>query len=63
MATLLYGARLQVMECMRLRVMDLDFAQYHILVRDRHGSVDRLTIFPNSVRKPPTPFCKGIVPK
>lgn len=52
MATLLYGAGLQVMECVRLRVMDLDFAQHQIVVRGRHGSVDRLTIFPNSVRKP-----------
>lgn len=51
MVSLLYGAGLQVMECVRLRVMDLDFAQHQILVRDRHGSVDRCTIFPTSVRK------------
>jgi integrase len=37
MAELLYGAGLRVMECMRLRVKDLDFGQRQIIVRDGKG--------------------------
>ena len=51
MAELLYGAGLRVMECMRLRVKDLDFGQRQIVVRDGKGLKDRITIFPDSVRQ------------
>ena len=34
MANLLYGAGLQLMECVRLRVKDLDFERREILVRE-----------------------------
>jgi len=34
---LLYGSGLRLMECMRLRVKDLDFGQRQILVRDDKG--------------------------
>jgi integrase len=34
---LLYGSGLRLMECMRLRVKDLDFGQRQILVRDTRG--------------------------
>jgi integrase len=37
MAKLLYGGGLRLMECLRLRVKDLDFAQRQIIVRDGNG--------------------------
>ena len=37
MAGLLYGSGLRLMECLRLRVKDLDFAQRAIIVRDGKG--------------------------
>lgn len=49
---LLYGSGLRLMECMRLRVKDLDFGQHQILVRDAKGGKDRVTILPNSLIKP-----------
>ena len=51
-AQLLYGSGLRLMECMRLRVKDLDFGQRQILVRDAKGGKDRVTILPNSLIKP-----------
>jgi integron integrase len=49
---LLYGSGLRLMECMRLRVKDLDFGQRQILARDAKGGKDRVTILPNSLIKP-----------
>jgi len=49
---LLYGSGLRLMECMRLRVKDLDFGQHQILVRDAKGAKDRVTILPTSLVKP-----------
>jgi integron integrase len=49
---LLYGSGLRLMECMRLRVKDLDSGQRQILVRDAKGGKDRVTILPNSLIKP-----------
>jgi len=37
MAQLLYGSGLRLMECVRLRVKDIDFDQHHIIVRDGKG--------------------------
>jgi integron integrase len=47
LAKLLYGAGLRVKEGLRLRVKDLDFAQYQIIVRDAKGNQDRMTMLPN----------------
>ena len=37
MASLLYGAGLRLMECLRLRVKDLDFAYHQLTVRGGRG--------------------------
>lgn len=50
MATLLYGAGLRLMECLRLRVKDLDFAYNQIVVRDGKGQKDRVTMLPQHVK-------------
>lgn len=52
MARLMYGAGLRLMECVRLRVKDADFAQGQIVVRDGKGGKDRVTMLPESVRGP-----------
>ena len=49
MARLLYGSGLRLMECLRLRVKDLDFAQHQILVRQGKGARDRITMLPDSL--------------
>jgi integron integrase len=49
MARLLYGAGLRLMECLRLRVKDIDFAQHQIVVRDGKGMNDRVTMLPGSL--------------
>jgi integron integrase len=52
MATILYGAGLRLMECMRLRVNDIDFAGNQITVRGGKGDKDRRTMLPVSVKEP-----------
>lgn len=52
MAQLLYGSGLRLMECMRLRIKDLDFAHQHILVRDTKGNEDRVTLLPQRLIPP-----------
>lgn len=49
MTKLLYGSGLRLMECMRLRVKDLDFEHRQIIVRDGQGEKDRVTVLPESV--------------
>jgi integron integrase len=46
MAGLLYGAGLRLMECIRLRVKDIDFDARHLTVRDGKGRKDRKTMLP-----------------
>jgi integron integrase len=45
-ARLLYGSGLRLIECLRLRVKDLDFAYRQIVVRDGKGQKDRVTVLP-----------------
>ena len=49
MASLLYGSGLRLMECLRLRVKDVDFGQNHIVVRDGKGQKDRVTVLLGSL--------------
>lgn len=51
-AKLLYGAGLRLLECLRLRVKDLDFERRAIIVRDTKGNEDRVTMLPDSVVEP-----------
>lgn len=46
MAGLLYGSGLRLMECVRLRVKDVDLASLRITVRDGKGGKDRITMLP-----------------
>ncbi|MBI2314290.1 MAG: integron integrase [Betaproteobacteria bacterium] len=52
MASLLYGSGLRLMECLRLRVKDVDFEYRQILVRDGKGAKDRVTMLPDTVVDP-----------
>ncbi|MFC2172190.1 integron integrase [Acidobacteriota bacterium] len=50
MVELLYGSGLRLMECVRLRVKDVDFELNEILVRNGKGMKDRVTLLPQKVR-------------
>jgi integron integrase len=52
MAGLLYGAGLRLLECLRLRVKDIDFGANQIVVREGKGNKDRVTMLPAIVRDP-----------
>ncbi|MDO8932599.1 MAG: integron integrase [Rhodocyclaceae bacterium] len=49
MLRLLYGTGMRLMECVRLRVKDVDFAARQITVRDGKGGKDRVTILPDAL--------------
>ena len=49
MASLMYGSGLRLMECLRLRVLDLEFTRGEIVVRDGKGGKDRVTMLPRSL--------------
>jgi len=49
MTKILYGSGLRIMECLRLRVKDIDFGNRQIIVREGKGEKDRFTILPDSV--------------
>jgi integron integrase len=49
-ATLLYGTGMRLLECLRLRVKDLEFGNNRIVVRDTKGGNDRVVPFPVVVR-------------
>lgn len=52
MARLLYGTGMRLMECVRLRVKDVDFERAEIVVRDGKGAKDRVTMLPQSLIQP-----------
>lgn len=51
-ANLLYGTGMRLLEGLRLRVKDVDFARREILVRDGKGFKDRVTMLPLSLVQP-----------
>jgi integron integrase len=52
MAGLLYGSGLRLMECVRLRIKDVDFGYARITVRDGKGARDRVTMLPVNLAGP-----------
>jgi integron integrase len=50
MAQILYGSGLRLMECLRLRVQDLDFEMNQIMVRSGKGNKDRITMMPAKIK-------------
>jgi integron integrase len=51
MAGLLYGSGLRLMECVRLRVKDVDFGYARLTIRDTKGNKDRVTMLPVNLAK------------
>src|SRR5918996_2572482 len=52
MTQIMYGSGLRLMEVLRLRIKDLDFANRQIIVRDGKGENDRVTMFPDVLLEP-----------
>lgn len=52
MLRLIYGTGMRIMECVRLRVKDADFARGEIIIREGKGSKDRVTMLPASLAAP-----------
>lgn len=51
-ATLLYGSGLRLLEALRLRVKDVEFARGEVVVRDGKGQKDRVTMLPRTLVEP-----------
>ena len=51
MAKLLYGCGMRLMECVRLRIQDIDFGYQHIIVRNAKGNKDRVVPLPQSLEE------------
>lgn len=52
MAQLLYGSGLRLMECLRLRVKDVDFSMHSITIQDGKGGKGRVVMLPVVLRQP-----------
>lgn len=52
MASLLYGSGLRLLECLRLRVHNVEFDMRQIMVRNGKGGKDRATLLPDPVAGP-----------
>ncbi len=50
MALVIYGGGLRIMECLRLRIKDLDFERSTVVVRAGKGGKDRETLMPEMVK-------------
>jgi integron integrase len=51
-ASLLYGAGLRLLDCLTLRIKDIDFSRAEIVVRNGKGDKDRVTVLPGRLRDP-----------
>ena len=52
LSSLLYGTGMRLMECLRLRIKDVDFARNEIIVRSGKGAKDRHTVLPKMLVEP-----------
>lgn len=52
MGVLLYGSGFRLMECLRLRVRDIDFVRRQISLRSGKGDKDRAAILPRAAERP-----------
>ena len=59
-ASLLYGSGLRLMECLRLRVKDLDLERGEIAVRRGKGAKDRITLIPDRLKEPLTSHLRTV---
>jgi integron integrase len=50
--SLIYGGGLRLMECLRLRVKDIDFHYQQLIIREAKGNKDRVTTLPSSLIEP-----------
>ncbi|MEP7183710.1 MAG: integron integrase [Betaproteobacteria bacterium] len=48
----LYGTGMRIMEAVRLRVKDVEFARHEIVVRDGKGAKDRMAMLPRAIERP-----------
>jgi len=52
MARLLYGTGMRLMECLRLRVKDMEFERNQIVIHQGKGAKDRMAVLPESLKGP-----------
>jgi len=57
---LLYGSGLRLLECLRLRIKDLDPKRRQIVVREGKGDHDRATVFPEALHDPLSSHLAGV---
>ena len=60
MAQLLYGSGLRLLECLRLRIKDLDFGYHQVTVRDSKGLRERRTLLPARLERPLRDHLAGV---
>ncbi|MFC0678796.1 integron integrase [Lysobacter korlensis] len=49
LASLLYGTGMRLLECLRLRVKDVDFSRHELTIRNGKGGKDRRTVLPRTL--------------
>ncbi|MES2129572.1 MAG: integron integrase [Pseudomonadota bacterium] len=52
MLRLIYGTGMRIMECVRLRVKDVEFSRHEIVIREGKGAKDRITMLPTALVTP-----------
>lgn len=52
MTALIYGGGLRLLECLRIRVKDIEFSRKELIIRDAKGQKDRVTLLAQNVIEP-----------
>jgi integrase len=60
MVRIIYGSGLRLMECLRLRIKDIDFGNHQILVRDAKGMKNRVTVLPDKLAESLRAHLEGV---